>query len=224
MKKTSMENVVYQHLRQAILSRKLAPGKQLKETTISEALQVSRTPIRNAIQKLSLEGLVDMIPNKGAFVTNPTREEIIQAYQLRGKLEYMAVCLAIDYMDEDDYEEISRLIEEEHKVLLEKNVEEYVTANKQFHLLITRKCQNKFLNSFIETLINQTSIYLILYDDFFENPSQKPYSPKEHKQILELIKNNKKDELKIELSKHFEHALESVDNQYRGYQELDEIF
>ncbi|MEK5522833.1 GntR family transcriptional regulator [Heyndrickxia sporothermodurans] len=224
MKKTSMENVVYQHLRNAILSRKLAPGKQLKETTISEALQVSRTPIRNAIQKLSLEGLVDLIPNKGAFVTNPTRDEIIQAYQLRDKLEYMAVCTAIDYMDENDYEEISRLIEEEHKVLVEKNVEEYVTANKQFHLLITRKCQNKFLNSFIETLINQTSIYLILYDDFFENPLQKPYSPKEHKRILELIKNNKKDELKIELSKHFEHALESVDNQYRGYQELDEIF
>lgn len=219
-----MENVVYQHLRNAILSRKLAPGKQLKETTISEALQVSRTPIRNAIQKLSLEGLVDLIPNKGAFVTNPTRDEIIQAYQLRDKLEYMAVCTAIDYMDENDYEEISRLIEEEHKVLVEKNVEEYVTANKQFHLLITRKCQNKFLNSFIETLINQTSIYLILYDDFFENPLQKPYSPKEHKRILELIKNNKKDELKIELSKHFEHALESVDNQYRGYQELDEIF
>ncbi|MBL5772136.1 GntR family transcriptional regulator [Heyndrickxia sporothermodurans] len=224
MKKTSMENVVYQHLRNAILSRKLAPGKQLKETTISEALQVSRTPIRNAIQKLSLEGLVDLIPNKGAFVTNPTRDEIIQAYQLRDKLEYMAVCTAIDYMDENDYEEISRLIEEEHKVLVEKNVEEYVTANKQFHLLITRKCQNKFLNSFIETLINQTSIYLILYDDFFENPLQKPYSPKEHKRILELIKNNKKDELKIELSKHFEHALESVDNQYRGYKELDEIF
>lgn len=224
MKKSSMEKIVYDHLKKAILSRKLAPGKQLKETVISDTLQVSRTPVRSAIQKLSLEGLVDVIPNKGAFVTNPTREEIVQAYELRGKLEFMAICLAMEHLDEDDFTEIIQIIENENKVLLEKNVGEYVNANKEFHLAITRKCQNKFLNDFIKTLINQTSIYLILYDDFFENPLQKPYSPKEHKQLLALIKQKNISELEISLKKHFDHALQSVDNQYREYKELDEIF
>ncbi|MGE6259110.1 GntR family transcriptional regulator [Heyndrickxia sporothermodurans] len=222
--KNSMENQVYIHLKKAILSRKLAPGKQLKETVLSDTLLVSRTPIRNAIQKLSLEGLVDVIPNKGAFVTNPTREEIIQAYELRGKLEFMAVCLALEHFNEDDFKRIYLLIEEENQVLLEKNVEKYVNANKQFHLEITRKCQNKFLNDFIETLIDQTNIYLILYDDFFENPLQKPYSPKEHKVIIDLIKQKNMAELETALKNHFKHALISVDTQYREYKELDEIF
>ncbi|GIN84493.1 GntR family transcriptional regulator [Heyndrickxia sporothermodurans] len=222
--KNSMENQVYTHLKKAILSRKLAPGKQLKETVLSDTLQVSRTPIRNAIQKLSLEGLVDVIPNKGAFVTNPTREEIIQAYELRGKLEFMAVCIALEHFNEDDFKRINLLIEEENQVLLEKNIEKYVNANKQFHLEITRKCQNIFLNDFIETLIDQTNIYLILYDDFFENPLQKPYSPTEHKVIIDLIKQKNMAELETALRNHFNHALISVDTQYREYKELDEIF
>lgn len=222
--KNSMENQVYTHLKKAILSRKLAPGKQLKETVLSDTLQVSRTPIRNAIQKLSLEGLVDVIPNKGAFVTNPTREEIIQAYELRGKLEFMAVCIALEHFNEEDFKRINLLIEEENQVLLEKNIEKYVNANKQFHLEITRKCQNIFLNDFIETLIDQTNIYLILYDDFFENPLQKPYSPKEHKVIIDLIKQKNMAELETALRNHFNHALISVDTQYREYKELDEIF
>jgi DNA-binding GntR family transcriptional regulator len=95
MKKVSMEENVYNHIKKAILARKLAPGKQLVENNLSNSLGVSRTPIRNAIKRLSIEGLVDIIPNRGAFVTNPTKEEMIQAYELRAKLEYIAVCQAM---------------------------------------------------------------------------------------------------------------------------------
>lgn len=224
MEKQSMEIYVYDHIKAAILARKLAPGKQLVENSISSALGVSRTPIRNAIKKLSLEGLVDIIPNRGAFVTSPSKEEVIQAYELRAKLEYLAASTAMDFMDENDFLVINKIIDEERQGLTnKKNSEEYVKLNKAFHIAITQKCNNKFLNEFIEKLINQTNIYLILFDEYFDNPEQEPYSPDEHSQIVELMKNKNKMELKIALENHFQHSIKSLTIN-SGYKDLDEIF
>lgn len=220
-----MEIHVYNHIKAAILSRKLAPGKQLVENSISSTLGVSRTPIRNAIKKLSLEGLVDIFPNRGAFVTSPCKDEIIQAYELRAKLEYLAASIAMDFMDENDFLMIKKIIEEERLGLTQnKNSEDYVKLNKAFHIAITKKCNNKFLNEFIEKLINQTNIYLILYDEYFENPEQEPFSPEEHTYIVTLMENKDKDGLKIALENHFQHSIKSLDIRNSGYKELDEIF
>ncbi|MEK4029082.1 MULTISPECIES: GntR family transcriptional regulator [Bacillaceae] len=224
MKNHSMEHYVYDHIKTAILSRKLAPGKQLVENKISNTLQVSRTPIRNAIKKLALEGLVDIIPNKGAFVTSPTKEEIIQAYELRATLEFLAASQAMKIMTEADFEEIKENIKEENRVLLDKDSEAYVKSNKSFHVAITKKCNNKFLNDFIDRLINQTNIYLLLYDEFFDNPEQEPYSPEEHMYILKLMEQQNEDELKIALENHYKRALKSLSIHYTEYKELDEIF
>lgn len=220
-----MEIFVYNQIKAAILARKLAPGKQLVENSISSTLGVSRTPIRNAIKKLALEGLVDIIPNRGAFVTSPSKEEIVQAYELRAKLEYLAASIAIDFMTENDYLAIKKIIEKERLGLTTtKNSEEYVNKNRAFHVAITQKCNNKFLNEFIEKLINQTNIYLILYDEFFANPEQEPYSPAEHTHILNLMQKKDKEKLKVALENHFQHAIQSLDIRNDGYKELDEIF
>jgi DNA-binding GntR family transcriptional regulator len=224
MKKDSVEHQVYTHIKTAILARKLAPGKQLIENRISNSLNVSRTPIRNALKNLALEGLVDMIPNKGAFVTSPTFSEIIQAYELRGKLEFIAAKESIKYLTEEDYSTIKEIIENEKLALSDKNSEIFVNVNKDFHVAITKKCNNKFLNEFIERLIIQTNIYLILYDEFFNNKEQEPYSPDEHSHIISLMEQKKETELEIALENHFKHSIKSIENGFNDYKELDEIF
>jgi DNA-binding GntR family transcriptional regulator len=224
MKKISVEQHVYDQIRTAILARKLAPGKQLVEYNISNTIGVSRTPIRNAIKKLSLEGLVDIIPNRGAFVTSPTKKEVIHAYELRANLEYLAASKAMDSMTETDFLSINEIINEEKRSLVNNNLEDFVNANKAFHIAITKKCDNKFLNEFIERLIIQTNIYLILFDEFFSNPGQEPYSPDEHSYILQLMQNKDKAELMIALENHFQHTVSSLDIRSNGYKELDEIF
>jgi DNA-binding GntR family transcriptional regulator len=224
MKRVSMEETVYNNIKTAILSRKLAPGKQLVEHNLSNSLGVSRTPIRNAMKKLSLEGLVDIIPNRGAFVTNPTKEEMIQAYELRAKLEYLAVIQAMNSLTATDFRIIQQNLEKERIALYKRNSEEYVHYNKEFHISITQKCRNKFLNEFILRLINQTNIYLILFDDFFSNPEQEPYSPDEHSTILTLIQNKDAENLKTALENHFKRAITSLETHYYRYKEIDEIF
>ncbi|MFK9094300.1 GntR family transcriptional regulator [Bacillus salipaludis] len=224
MKKVSVEHYIYNHIKTAILARKLAPGKQLIENRISDTLKVSRTPIRNALKNLASEGLVDIVPNKGAFVTSPTLDEIIQAYELRGSLEFIAARKSMEYLTEKDFSTIKEIIENEKLALADKNTETFVKVNKDFHVAITEKCNNKFLNEFIERLIIQTNIYLILYDEFFNNKAQEPYSPNEHSHILSLMEQKKETELKIALENHFKHSIESVENGYNEYKELDEIF
>ncbi|MFE8698530.1 GntR family transcriptional regulator [Cytobacillus sp. FJAT-53684] len=224
MKKNSVENHVYNHIKTAILARKLAPGKQLIENNISTTLKVSRTPIRNALRNLASEGLVDIIPNKGAFVTSPTLDEITQAYELRGKLEFIAARASMEYLTNDDFDTIKEIIEREKLALSDKNVEAFVKINKDFHVAITKKCNNKFLNEFIERLIIQTNIYLILYDEFFNSIKLDAYSPNEHDHILSLMEQKRETELKIALENHFKHSIISVENGYYEYKELDEIF
>lgn len=214
---------VYKTLKGAILSRKLAPGKQIVENTISKKLKVSRTPIRNAFNQLALEGLVEVIPNKGAFVINPTIEQILQAYNLRKELEIMAVGLSIDHFYKSDIVEMENIVKGEKEYLYEKDLINYLKSNQNFHMAITSRCRNKFLIEFIEKLINQTSIYLILFDVFFEESSLEPYGYKEHLEIIQLIKQKKFKELKNCLTKHFDNAVDSLDVQ-SDYSDLEGIF
>ncbi|MFA1822610.1 GntR family transcriptional regulator [Virgibacillus oceani] len=221
--KHSIKMYIYNTLKESILTRKLPPGKQLVENTISEKLKVSRTPIRNAINLLSTEGLVELVPNKGAFVINPTYDEIIQAYTLRKELELMATELAISHLDEEDFKDMENIIKGEKTALYKKDLKNYLKANQDFHLLIIRKCGNKFLIEFIEKLINQTSIYLILFDTFFDENSPQPYGYREHMEIVQLLRQ--KDIIKIRegIIKHYDNAINSLDI-HEEYKELDRIF
>ncbi|ASN07295.1 GntR family transcriptional regulator [Virgibacillus necropolis] len=222
-KKESMKQYIYSQLKEAILTRKLAPGKQLVENTISETLNVSRTPIRSAINLLAGEGLVDIVPNKGAFVTNPSKEEILQAYELRKSLEIMAAERSMNNLTEDDYIEMKSIVIKEKAALDNKDIVRYLDANKDFHMIFSKKCENKFLTEFIEKLIKQTSIYLLLFDVYFEDSSQQPYGYKEHLEIIDLFKQKNLSQLKNCLRNHFDHAIDNL-NIHNEYKKLDSIF
>ncbi|MDY0407157.1 GntR family transcriptional regulator [Virgibacillus sp. 179-BFC.A HS] len=222
-KKQSIKVQIYNHLKDAILSRQLPPGKQLVENDISETLKVSRTPVRAAIDLLANEGL-DIKPNKGAFVTSPTRNEILQAYDLRKKLEIMAADIAIEHLSNGDFIVMEDCIRIEKEALFTKDMPSYLKANHDFHMVYTNKCGNQFLIRFIEKLINQTSIYLILFDIVFDKEtSAVPYGYKEHREIMWMFKQRKRDELVSCLENHFDNAVKSLRTQ-NEYKDLKGIF
>lgn len=193
------------------------------ENTISESLNVSRTPIRSAINMLASEGLVDIVPNKGAFVTNPSKEEILQAYDLRKNLEIMAAEWSINNLNENDFSEMQSTVMNEKDALNSKDIIRYLDANQNFHMIFAKKCENKFLTEFIEKLIKQTSIYLLLFDIYFEDSSKQPYGYKEHFEIIELFKQKNLTHLKDCLINHFDHAINNL-NIHNEYMKLGSIF
>ncbi len=101
-----LRDVVFNTLRQAILRGELKPGERLMEIQLANKLGVSRTPIREAIRKLELEGLVLMIPRKGAEVAEITEKNLRDVLEVRCALEELAVQLACDRMDEEGVREL----------------------------------------------------------------------------------------------------------------------
>ena len=104
-----LRDVVFNTLRQAILKGELAPGERLMEIQLAEKLGVSRTPIREAIRKLELEGLVLMIPRKGAEVAKISEKSLRDVLEVRRSLEELAIELACQRMSEDDMAELERV-------------------------------------------------------------------------------------------------------------------
>jgi len=219
LKKNSAEYNVYQEVKNAIIHRRLAPGQQLTESIISEHLKVSRSPIRNALKTLADEGYVNLIKNRGAFVANPTKEEILQAYDLRKELEKMAAVRAMNHFEEKDFEALYNLIEEEKGRLTEGDVYGYVKSNKSFHMYIANRSNNLFLPEFIEKLINQTTIYIILFDPFFTRRSYKPLGTQGHLKIIHYLKTKQEGKLIETVDQHFQETIESLSQKesiYRG--------
>ncbi|NEZ01726.1 GntR family transcriptional regulator [Heyndrickxia shackletonii] len=203
-KSLSLKQRVYQHIKEAIFQRKMTPGFQLIETDISKQLQVSRTPIREAFQQLSKEGLVDMIPYRGAYIANPSHEEIKDICHARAVIESAAAGIAVEHITPKDIMLLQELVEKEELASYKKDIEQYLSINKQFHLSIVQKANNQYFNEFAETLLDKTNIYLIFYDHFFDqnNPLQIAESPDEHRRIIQLLKSREKEELQAELVKH----------------------
>ena len=112
-----LRDVVFKTLRQAILKGDLAPGERLMEIQLANQLGVSRTPIREAIRKLELEGLVIMIPRRGAEVAKITEKDLKDVLEVRTSLEELAIGLACERITDEKIERLKEALDQFHKVI-----------------------------------------------------------------------------------------------------------
>lgn len=183
-KKINSEDAVYRKLKTAIRKRYIKQGSQLVEVALAQQLGVSRTPVRSAIKRLEAEGLVNSIPNRGAFVITPTQKEIEETFLVRAQLEIMAVRLTCSCITPKQIEDLRNLISLETKVFDESNLDEYYAANDNLHLKIAEQSGNRVLFSYIKELLDRTRIFLILYDPFYKL-EYRPTS--EHSAIVDAL-------------------------------------
>ncbi|KGX90289.1 GntR family transcriptional regulator [Pontibacillus marinus] len=221
--KKSMIERVYQSLKEAILFRKVAPGTQLIEKTISEQLNVSRTPIRHALTRLEHEGLVNVVPNRGAFVVQPTTEEIQQAFVMRRELESMAARLAISSITEQDLENMKDLIQQERDTYLSHDILNYTGVNKAFHMYLAKKSGNVFLMEYMERILDQINVYLMLYDVFYDSNMKDSTRFVEHEYIVDALANQDMDRLIHLIDRHMEFSLEYMKLEKTTYQSLESV-
>lgn len=166
--KTNSDDSVYQKLKNAIRKRYIKQGSQLVEVSLAQQLGVSRTPVRSAIKRLEAEGLVNSVPNRGAFVITPTLREIEETFQVRSELEQMAAGLTAKVITPEQVDYLNEIIQHETKVFNKTDLEEYYVVNDKLHLAIAEYSQNTVLYSYIRNLLDRTRIYLVLFDPFFK--------------------------------------------------------
>ncbi len=210
-----LRDVVYQTLRQAILRGELEPGERLMEIQLANKLGVSRTPVREAIHKLSQEGLVLMIPRKGAEVADISEKSMRDVLEVRKALEELAVQLACDKITEEQIEELRRAGEEFKQTLKSRDIMEIAEADVRFHDVIYQATDNEKLVQLLNNLSEQMYRYRV---EYLKDESVFPRLAKEHDEIVELVeKRDKKNAAKI-MCEHIDNQITSVIHKIRTKQ------
>ncbi|MCM1468588.1 MAG: GntR family transcriptional regulator, partial [Alistipes sp.] len=158
-----LRDVVFMTLRQAILKGDMEPGERLMEITLANKLGVSRTPIREAIRKLELEGLVHMVPRKGAIVASISEKDMRDVLEVRVTLEELAVKLAIQNMEEADIDQLKRCARNFESAVIARDIVDIVEADVMFHDVIYNKTNNGRLIQIINNLREQMYRYRLEY-------------------------------------------------------------
>ncbi|WP_374055548.1 GntR family transcriptional regulator [Rossellomorea sp. FM04394] len=222
-KRQTAEFRVYRQLKDALLARKIAPGTQLVEQVISEKLTVSRTPIRHALKRLELEGLVQIIPNRGAFVVHPTREEITSFFELRKELEYLTVKYGLPKVKKNDMPRLYTFLKEEQETYRQKDLLKYVELNKQFHLFLAEVSGNKFLMRYMDEMLTQSNVYLFLFDVFYHVEPGENVRFREHEEMVNAIENRDQQTLLELIDLHLKHSFDDLRLEDNGYSSLEDV-
>lgn len=182
-----LRDVVFNTLRQAILRGELKPGERLMEIQLAERLGVSRTPVREAIRKLELEGLVVMVPRKGAEVASISEKSLKDVLEVRKALEELAAELACQRMTEEEIREAEEQLEEFKKEIQGDDLTKIAEMDVQFHELIYLGTKNERLIQMLNNLREQMYRYRM---EYIKDKDKRGTLVEEHAEIIRMIKEH----------------------------------
>ncbi len=193
-----LRDVVFKTLRQAILKGELEPGERLMEIQLAERLGVSRTPIREAIRKLELEGLVLMIPRKGAEVAKISENNLRDVLEVRRSLEELAIDLACQRMTEEELSELKKTEERFAKAIQTGEVMEIAQTDESYHEIITK---NQKLVQILNNLREQMYRYRL---EYIKDEDKRQILLVEHDHIIKALSLRHVQEAKMAIREHID--------------------
>ena len=211
-----LRDVVFNTLRRAILRGELKPGERLMEIQLANKLGVSRTPIREAIRKLELEGLVLMIPRKGAEVAEITEKNLRDVLEVRCALEELAVQLACERIDGEGMKALHDAGMHFKEVLDSDDITRIAQADEAFHDVIFTATGNARLIQLLNNLREQMYRYRI---EYLKKRECYPILIAEHKEIFDAISERDKDRATRVTSQHINNQVDTVVDTIRHKEE-----
>ncbi len=184
-----LRDVVFHTLREAILKGELKPGERLMELQLAAKLGVSRTPIREAIRMLELEGLAVTVPRKCAEVAKMTEKDMEDVLQIRRALDELAVGLACDNMTEERLAELHEALIRFEESIETGDVKQIAQKDIEFHEVIYQTADNTKLVNLLNNLREQMYRYRV---EYLKNDDVYPVLIEEHKKIYEGLKHKDK--------------------------------
>lgn len=194
-------------LKSDILNGTLKGGDQLLEDRLKNEFDVSRTPLREAIRVLEKEGLVEIIPRKGAFVRRISRQDIEENFPVRAALEGVAAGLAYKNLTEQDIDEMEEDFGNMREAAEKEDFMEYLKHHLSFHEIFIKASENETLISILENLRMHTLWHRYTYQYYKQDFR---YSLKVHRRILDLLREKKAhpEEVQKVVQEHIEVALQ----------------
>jgi DNA-binding GntR family transcriptional regulator len=200
-----LRDVVFNTLRKAILTGELKPGERLMEIHLANKLGVSRTPIREAIRKLELEGLVTMIPRRGAEVAQITEKSMNDVLEIRRAVDALCVELACDRITKEELENLKCACDAFAKAVASKDIQKIAEADVELHDIIVQATGNGRLVQLVNNLSEQMYRYRF---EYIKDNTQHEKLVEEHRIIYESIVKKDKETASAAAKMH-------IDNQER---------
>jgi len=179
-----LREVISETLREAIVAGTLKPGERLMEIQLAEELGVSRTPVREAIRKLELEGFVVMIPRRGTYVADLSIKDVNEVFEIRTALDILAAGLAVERITEDELEQLERVLVEIGEYIEQNDIEKIVAADGRYHDILYRASRNDRLVGIINNLREQFTRFRSISMAY---PGRIKNTVEEHRQLVEAI-------------------------------------
>ena len=202
--KYSLRGRVFHRIREDILNGKYKDHEELKEVAIGQELGVSRTPVREAFRQL--EGLIQIIPNRGAYVTGIKVKDIQDIYMIRSKLEGLCARWACEHITKEQLEEMEENIYLAEFHAARGHMEQMAELDNRFHNILYESCNSKML----EHLLKDYHQYVWRVRQQTLSSSRGAVSNVEHKFIMEAIKENNPDKAEELANQHMINAYENM--------------
>ncbi|MBP3603759.1 MAG: GntR family transcriptional regulator [Lachnospiraceae bacterium] len=205
--KYSLRGRVFNRLREDILSGKYKEHEELKEVAIGEELGVSRTPVREAFRQLELEGLIQIVPNKGAYVTGITAKDVKDIYMIRSSLEGMCARLVTENITEEQLEELEENVYLASYHAAKGHMEQMAELDTRFHHILYEACDSKMLQNLLEDFHQYV---MRVRRKTLSTKERGIASNEEHKLIMEAIKAKNPDEAERLANMHMNNAFDNI--------------
>jgi len=214
-------DIVADIIRKKIINGEIKHNLKLSTRQLSEELEVSRTPVREAIRRLESEGLIDLLPRKGFIVKEYSIDKIKEIYDVRRVLEIKAISLACKNITKKELDNIEALAQRLNKALQNKKIDilDIEQLNKKFHFAIYQASRNETLNQIIRNLWFRVSGLLIT---IFSTPHRREEIPQEHEAVIRALRRKDEDACRRALIKHMEVTEEILFAHEKGIREESE--
>mgnify|MGYP002512403604 CR=1 FL=1 len=203
--KTARERV-YQTLKQWIENNTLKQGEKIYDTELASYFEVSRTPVREAMQLLADQKLIEIRPGKESFVAPIDLSVVRENYMILGQLQILALRFAFPKITEQDLEQLERI----NQTIVTESISDYLSADNTFHQYIQKIAGNPFLDSFCNMLSTHITRFQFTYLENFTDYS-KEGSFQSHQRIIDALRAKDLDAAEKELYENFVFMLPQID-------------
>ncbi|TYB83759.1 GntR family transcriptional regulator [Oceaniovalibus sp. ACAM 378] len=198
---------ICQTIWQSIVEKKLRPGTRLKEEQLSEVFGVSRARVRQVLAVLQRDGLVSIIPNRGAFVSEPDADEARDVFYLRTKIEERVVERLVERISEQDINRLEGHLKKELAAQAKGDRLASVKLSGEFHMLLATLAESTLLHGILQALVVRSSLVTVMY----RREEMHDCGPDEHRELIDIIRSGDKKGALQCMQTHLKHIEDELD-------------
>ena len=203
----SLRDAAYDAIKHRIITCAFRPGEYINELQLSALLKIGRTPVHQALDRLMIEGMVEVIPRKGVIVRPVSLNEVLQIIEVRLINEPFGARLAAEQANDADLAELADIVKRAKHWAAHRNVENMMLLDREFHLLVARATKNAVLTELLRNLHERSLRFWFIS---LNSPAQYELVQTEHSAIFEAIRGRNPGAAEAAMRRHIESFRSSV--------------